>query len=70
MKNTHMLGQWTTKHAGLILMVVLLTAPLLNGCATTTHAQQGEVLGGVLGGVLGAQVGDGRGRERYPHQHG
>ena len=62
MKNTCMVCQWTTKHTGLILMVALLSAFLLNGCATTTHAQQGEVLGGILGGVIGAQVGDGRGK--------
>lgn len=34
----------------------------LTGCETTTHAQQGEVIGGVLGGVLGSQVGDGTGQ--------
>jgi surface antigen len=34
----------------------------LTGCETTTHAQQGEVIGGVLGGVLGSQVGEGSGQ--------
>ena len=34
----------------------------LTGCETTTHAQQGQVIGGVLGGVLGSQVGDGSGQ--------
>ena len=41
---------------------VLFTLPGLTGCETTTHAQQGEVVGGVLGGVLGSQVGDGSGQ--------
>ena len=40
----------------------LLLAALLMGCETTTHAQQGEVLGGVLGGVIGSQVGEGHGK--------
>jgi len=40
----------------------LFTLPGLTGCETTTHAQQGEVVGGVLGGVLGSQVGDGSGQ--------
>lgn len=29
------------------------------GCETTTHAQEGEVIGAVIGGVVGAQIGDG-----------
>ena len=40
----------------------LFILPALTGCETTTHAQQGEVIGGVLGGVLGSQVGDGTGQ--------
>lgn len=48
--------------AGLTVLTALLSAFLFNACETTTHAQQGEVMGGVLGGVLGAQVGEGRGR--------
>ena len=40
----------------------LFTLPGLTGCETTTHAQQGEVVGGVLGGVLGSQVGEGSGQ--------
>ncbi len=40
----------------------LFTLPGLTGCETTTHAQQGEVIGGVLGGVLGSQVGEGSGQ--------
>ena len=48
----------------MLLPVVTLTIVLapLTGCETTTHAQQGEVVGGVLGGVLGSQVGDGSGQ--------
>ncbi|MBT8092564.1 MAG: glycine zipper 2TM domain-containing protein [Gammaproteobacteria bacterium] len=34
---------------------------VIAGCETTSHAQQGEIIGGVLGGVLGAQIGEGRG---------
>ena len=40
----------------------MVTLSGLTGCETTTHAQQGEVIGGVLGGVLGSQVGDGNGQ--------
>ena len=42
--------------------IALLTAGTLGGCETTTHGQQGEVIGGVIGGVIGAQVGEGSGR--------
>ncbi len=45
----------------LIVLIPLLSASILSGCETTTHGQQGEVIGGVIGGVLGAQVGEGRG---------
>jgi surface antigen len=48
--------------AGLLALVMLLTSGFIAGCETTTHAQQGEVLGGVIGGVIGAQVGEGRGQ--------
>ena len=47
MKNIRIADQPTTTRTGLFLMVAFLSAFLLNGCATTTHAQQGEVLGGV-----------------------
>lgn len=43
------------------LIAMLIAVPVLSGCETTTHAQQGEVIGGVLGGVLGSQVGEGHG---------
>lgn len=46
----------------LLVAIFLLTTGLMVGCETTSHAQQGEVIGGVLGGVLGAQIGEGRGR--------
>jgi surface antigen len=46
----------------LLVATFLLTTGFIAGCETTSHAQQGEVIGGVLGGVLGAQIGDGRGR--------
>lgn len=44
------------------LVATLFVIPALPGCETTTHAQQGEVIGGVLGGVLGSQVGEGHGK--------
>lgn len=62
MKKTLMAGQQTTTRVGLSLTVAFLSVVLLSGCETTTHGQQGEVLGGVIGGVIGAQVGEGSGR--------
>jgi surface antigen len=44
------------------LAAAVFTLTVLTGCETTTHARQGELLGGVLGGVIGSQVGDGRGQ--------
>ncbi len=44
----------------IVAMLVVLST--LTACETTTHAQQGEVIGGVLGGVLGSQVGEGSGQ--------
>lgn len=53
----------TTKlMAGLLPCLLALAAFPLSSCETTSHAQQGEVIGGVIGGVLGSQVGEGRGR--------
>lgn len=47
----------------MLLVGLLLTATVtLQGCGSTSHSQEGEILGGVLGGVLGAQIGDGSGR--------
>ena len=40
----------------------LLMAGVIAGCETTSHAQQGEIIGGVLGGVIGSQIGEGRGQ--------
>lgn len=48
--------------ARLIVGMSVLSACFLIGCATTTHEQQGEVIGGVIGGILGSQVGDGSGQ--------
>jgi len=45
-----------------LVLVVLLSTLALYGCETTTHAQEGQVIGAIIGGVAGAQVGDGRGR--------
>lgn len=44
------------------IAAAVCTAMLLAACETTSHSDQGEVIGGVLGGVLGAQVGEGSGR--------
>ena len=44
-----------------IAFTVLVLA-FTSGCETTTHAQEGQVIGGVLGGVVGSQVGGGSGR--------
>lgn len=48
--------------ASLLPVMILGIAIPLSSCETTTHAQQGEIIGGVLGGVVGAQVGEGRGK--------
>ena len=45
-----------------LVLAVLLSTLALHGCETTTHAQEGQVIGAIIGGVAGAQVGDGRGR--------
>ncbi len=45
-----------------LVLVVLFSTLALYGCETTTHAQEGQVIGAVIGGVAGAQVGGGRGR--------
>jgi len=43
------------------ILITLGATIALPACETTTHGQQGEIIGGVLGGVLGSHVGDGRG---------
>ena len=48
--------------AGMFPAIILATAIPLSSCETTTHAQQGEIIGGVIGGVVGSQIGDGRGQ--------
>jgi surface antigen len=47
--------------ASLAAAALVFVAFALAGCGTT-HAQQGEVIGGVVGGVLGSQVGEGSGK--------
>jgi len=42
--------------------LVILAGLFLGACETTSHGQEGEIIGGVLGGVIGAQVGEGRGK--------
>lgn len=48
--------------AGLLPAIIIGIAISLSSCETTTHAQQGEIIGGVLGGMVGSQVGEGRGK--------
>jgi len=48
--------------AGLLPFFIVLAGMPLSGCETTSHAQEGEIIGGVLGGVLGSQVGEGSGK--------
>jgi surface antigen len=48
------------KRMTLVFMVLSIFA--VYGCETTTHAQEGQVIGAVIGGVVGAQIGDGDGR--------
>lgn len=55
-------SQSKASRVGVIALFTVLSAFLMNACETTTHAQQGEVLGGVIGGVIGAQIGEGSGR--------
>jgi len=58
---TRILAKAFERTATLVLVAMVSALLPLGGCETTTHAQQGEVIGGVVGGVLGAQVGEGRG---------
>ena len=46
----------------LLPVVIVGIAILLSSCETTTHAQQGEIIGGVIGGVVGSQIGEGHGK--------
>jgi surface antigen len=46
----------------LLPVVIVGVAILLSSCETTTHAQQGEIIGGVIGGVVGSQIGEGHGK--------
>jgi surface antigen len=46
----------------LLLISTLVSTLILFGCETTSHGQQGEVIGGVIGGVIGSQVGGGSGQ--------
>ena len=47
---------------GMLPAIALAAAIPLSSCETTSHAQQGEIIGGVLGGVVGSQIGEGRGQ--------
>lgn len=45
--------------AGLALAGIIASFIFLQGCASTSHEQQGEVIGAVIGGVVGSQVSHG-----------
>ncbi len=55
-------GKRTVTPLRLTVVLTLLSTLFVYGCETTTHGQQGQVIGAVVGGVVGAQVGDGHGR--------
>ena len=42
-----------------VMVAFISSLIFLHGCETTTHAQEGEVIGAVIGGVIGAQIDDG-----------
>lgn len=48
--------------ASLLPVFIVVAGLPLSSCETTTHAQQGEIIGGVLGGVVGSQIGEGHGK--------
>jgi surface antigen len=48
-----------TRLARVAIVGLFASLVFLLGCETTTHAQEGEVIGAVIGGVVGAQIGDG-----------
>ncbi len=50
------------RNAGITAIAAIFAAVLLAACETTTHAEEGQVIGAVLGGLVGSQIGDGRGR--------
>lgn len=52
----------SSSRIGLVVLAAVFLGGLLSACETTTHGQQGEVIGGVLGGVIGSQIGEGRGQ--------
>lgn len=60
MNSVRVFGERKIAIASLLILSVFGVS--ISGCETTTHGQQGEVLGGVIGGVIGAQVGEGRGK--------
>jgi surface antigen len=62
MRSIAIVSEPTMLRIGLGFAVMLLPVFFVTACETTTHGQQGEVLGGVIGGVIGAQVGEGRGK--------
>ena len=62
MNNPTTQGRSLVTGSAVALLIAILSGSIVTGCETTSHGQEGEIIGGVLGGVLGAQVGDGRGR--------
>ncbi len=52
----------SSSRIGFVVLTAVFFGGSLSACGTTTHGQQGEVIGGVLGGVIGSQIGEGRGQ--------
>lgn len=50
---------WLKSTTRMVIAGILTALIFMHGCETTTHAQEGEVIGAVIGGVVGAQVGHG-----------
>jgi len=57
-----MIGRQIVMPLRLTVVLMLLSTLFVYGCETTTHGQQGQVIGAVVGGIVGAQVGDGHGQ--------
>lgn len=52
----------TTPFQRMAIVLMLFSIFAVSGCETTTHAQEGQIIGAVIGGVVGSHVGDGSGR--------
>ena len=46
----------------LAVVLTIMSTLFVYGCETTSHGQEGQVIGAVIGGLVGSQIGDGSGR--------